>query len=117
MSSLASRTRSKVLTARTRADNARYFDSIDQVPVRCMTQGLGTIMDARHAVLVAQGEAKASAIAAMAEGPVTAMLPGSMLQLHPRATVVVDEAAASALQLSEYYRWAYSQRIQPTAAR
>lgn len=110
-SSLASRTRSKVLTARTRADNARYFDNLEQVPVRCMTQGLGTIMDARHTVLVAQGEAKASAIAAMAEGPVTAMLPGSVLQLHPRATVVVDEAAASALQLSEYYRWAFSQRI------
>lgn len=115
-SSLASRTRSKVLTAKTRADNARFFDNLEQVPIRCMTQGLGTIMDARSTVLVAQGEAKAEAVAAMVEGSVTAMVPASVLQLHPRATVVIDEAAATQLQMAEYYRWAYAHRLPAVAA-
>lgn len=103
-SSLASRTRVKTLTARTRADNARFFDSPDAVPQHCLTQGLGTIMDARHVVLVAAGTSKAAAIAALVEGPVSAMMPGSVLQLHPKATIVVDEAAASQLKLADYYR-------------
>jgi glucosamine-6-phosphate deaminase len=110
-SSLGSRTRSKVLTSTTRSDNARFFESLEQVPIRCMTQGLGTIMDARRTVLVAQGESKAHAVAAMVEGPVTAMVPASVLQAHPHATVVIDEAAAAELQMSEYYRWAYAHRI------
>ncbi len=76
-SSLCSRTRIKTLAERTRLDNARFFPSLDDVPQHCMTQGLGTIMDARQIVLVAQGEAKAHAIAAVVEGPVTAMYPGS----------------------------------------
>lgn len=103
-SSLSSRTRIKTLTRRTREDNARFFASLDEVPHHCLTQGLGTILDAEQVLLVAQGEAKAPAIAAVVEGPVTAMCPGSILQLHPWATVVIDEAAASALRLQEYYR-------------
>ena len=63
-------------------------------PTHCLTQGLGTIMDARELLLVAQGEAKAAAIAAAVEGPVTSMCPGSILQFHPQATVIIDEAAA-----------------------
>ena len=109
-SSLASRTRSKVLTGQTRVDNARFFETLEQVPIRCLTQGLGTILDAGRAVLVAQGEAKAHAVAAMVEGPVSAMVPASVLQAHPHAVIVVDEAAASGLRMSDYYRWVYAHR-------
>lgn len=103
-SSLSSRTRIKTLAARTREDNARFFDSLDEVPRHCLTQGLGTIMDARAVILVATGAAKADAIAQVVEGPVTAMCPGSVLQLHPQVTIVVDEAAAADLRLADYYR-------------
>jgi glucosamine-6-phosphate deaminase len=103
-SSLASRTRIKTLTAQTRADNARFFDSPDEVPHHVLTQGLGTIREARHLVLVATGAAKADAVRGMAEGPVSTSCPGSVLQLHPHVSVLVDEAAASGLVLAPYYR-------------
>lgn len=108
-SSFASRTRVKTLTRLTREDNARFFASIDDVPVHCITQGLGTILRARHLVLLAFGEGKAAAVAGAVEGPLTASLPGSAIQLHPHTTVVVDEAAASALRFADYYRetWAH----------
>ncbi len=109
-SSLASRTRIKTLTEATRRDNARFFASIDDVPHHCLTQGLGTIMAAREVVLVAQGAHKADAIAALVEGPVTARWPGSVLQLHQHATVIVDPEAASKLQLLEYYEVTYAQK-------
>ncbi len=107
-SSLASRTRLKTLTARTRADNARFFDRPNEVPRHVLTQGIGTILDARHLVLVAVGEAKAAAIAKAVEGPVSARCPASALQLHPHATVVIDESAAKALELADYYRETYA---------
>ena len=109
-SSLASRTRIKTLAPRTRADNTRFFASADEVPVHCLTQGLGTIMDARRAVLVAQGEQKAAAIAAMVEGPVAAYCPASVLQFHNAAIVVIDPAAASRLELADYYREVYADK-------
>ncbi|OYO25200.1 glucosamine-6-phosphate deaminase [Enemella dayhoffiae] len=103
-SSLASRTRIKTLTAQTRADNARFFDGdVDAVPRHCLTQGVGTIMDARHIVLLANGRAKAEAVHHLVEGPVTAMWPGSVLQFHPHVTVFLDPAAASRLQLASYF--------------
>ena len=94
----------------TREDNARFFDSIDDVPKHCITQGLGTILRARHLVLLAFGEGKAQAVADAVEGPLSAILPGSAIQLHPHATVVVDEAAASRLKLSDYYRYTYANK-------
>ena len=109
-SSFASRTRIKTLTEQTREDNARFFDSPDQVPTHCMTQGLGTILRARHLVLLAFGEGKAEAIARAVEGPVTAMIPGSAIQLHEHVTVVVDEAAAAEFQLADYYRYTYANK-------
>jgi glucosamine-6-phosphate deaminase len=109
-SSLASRTRIKTLAPATRAANARFFDSLDDVPTHCMTQGLGTILEAGALVLVAQGEGKAAAIAAAVEGPLTSFVPGSALQLHEHAVVVVDEAAASRLVLADYYRHAYANK-------
>jgi len=109
-SSFASRTRVKTLTQRTREDNARFFDSIDDVPMHCITQGLGTIRDARHLVLLAFGEGKARAVAEALEGPVSAMLPASAVQLHEHVSVVVDEAAASQLKLADYYRHAFENK-------
>ena len=109
-SSFASLTRVKTLTEQTRADNARFFDSVDDVPMHCITQGLGTILRARHLVLLAFGEGKAEAVAGAVEGPVTASLPGSAIQLHPHATVVVDEAAASALRFADYYRYTFANK-------
>jgi glucosamine-6-phosphate deaminase len=109
-SSLASRTRIKTLTPQTRADNARFFTSEDEVPHHVITMGVGTIMEARHILLLAFGEEKAEAIAKAVEGPVTASVPASILQMHPKATILLDEPAASALERSEYYRWVFSNK-------
>ena len=109
-SSFASRTRIKTLAPRTREDNARFFDSLEQVPTHCVTQGLGTILEARQLVLVAQGSAKARAVAAAIEGPLSSFVPGSALQLHEHATVVIDEEAAAELKLADYYRYTYANK-------
>src|SRR5690606_6386350 len=102
--------RVKTLTEQTRKDNARFFESIDDVPMHCITQGLGTILRARHLVLLAFGEGKARAVAEAVEGPVSAILPGSAIQLHEHVTVVVDEAAASQLTLADYYRYTFDNK-------
>jgi glucosamine-6-phosphate deaminase len=109
-SSLASLTRIKTLTEQTRRDNARFFHSLDEVPRHCLTQGLGTILRARELLLLAWGESKAEALAAAVEGPVTAAMPASVIQLHPEVTVIVDEAAASGLRFADYYRFAWANR-------
>jgi len=109
-SSFASLTRVKTLTEKTRIDNARFFMSPDDVPIHCLTQGLGTIRRARHLILLAFGEEKAEAIAGAIEGPVTSSSPGSVIQLHPHVTVLVDEAAASRLTNLDYYRYAYANK-------
>jgi glucosamine-6-phosphate deaminase len=107
-SSLTSRTRLKTLTEQTRTDNARFFASAQEVPHHVLTQGLGTISEARHVVLLATGSRKAAAVRAMVEGPVSAMCPASVLQLHPHASVLLDEEAAQQLSLSDYYRQAWA---------
>jgi glucosamine-6-phosphate deaminase len=107
-SSLRSRTRVKTLTAATRADNARFFASVDEVPRHVVTQGLATIGEARQVLLLAVGAAKAEPVAQAVEGPLAAVCPASVLQLHPHATVVLDDAAAGALRLAEYYRETYA---------
>jgi len=110
-SSLTSLTRVKTLTEQTRRDNARFFDSPDDVPRHVITQGLGTISRAQHLVLTASGAGKAAAVAAAVEGPLTASCPASVLQLHPHATVVVDEAAAAALERADYYRYTLEHKL------
>ena len=110
-SSLSSLTRVKTLTERTRQDNARFFDSVDDVPRHVVTQGLGTIGRAGHLLLTASGPAKAAAIAAAVEGPLTASCPASVLQLHRHATVVVDEAAAADLERADHYRYTARHRL------
>ena len=110
-SSLASGTRVKTLVEQTRADNARFFDDdINQVPTHCITQGIGTIMRARHLVLLAFGEGKAEAIRQTCEGGISAFCPASALQMHPHATIIVDEAAASKLSHKDYYEYAYAHK-------
>jgi glucosamine-6-phosphate deaminase len=109
-SSLASRTRIKTLTPRTVKDNARFFGSTDKVPRHVITMGVGTIMDARACLLLAIGEAKAEAVAGMAEGPITANLPASVLQMHPDCKLIVDEAGATRLRRADYYRWVYENK-------
>jgi glucosamine-6-phosphate deaminase len=72
-----------------------------------VTQGLATIREARHLVLIATGAAKSAPVASAVEGPLQAICPASVLQLHPHVTVLVDEPAASGLRLSDYYREAH----------
>lgn len=109
-SSLSSRTRLKTLTPRTREDNARFFSSLEEVPHHVLTMGVGTIMEAREIFLLAFGTGKADAIAATVEGPVTANVPASVLQFHQTAKIVIDEAAASKLQRTDYYRWVFDHK-------
>lgn len=110
-SSLASRTRIKTLTRQTRQDNARFFDNdIDQVPRHCVTQGLATIMSAYHLMLLATGNSKAEAVHHLVEGPVSALWPATVMQHHPHATVLLDDAAASRLQLADYYRQVFDDK-------
>lgn len=110
-SSFASRTRVKALAPKTRADNSRFFATPDEVPVHSVTQGLGTILEARELLLVAQGAGKADAVAAMVEGPVSSMCPASALQLHPEATVVIDRAASAELRLRDFYLYEHAHEL------
>jgi len=96
-SPFGSRTHLAQLSATTRVDNARFFAHPDDVPTHCLTQGVGTIVEARRIVLVAAGPHKAEAVAAAVDGPVTEACPASILQRHPDATVVVDREAAGLL--------------------
>lgn len=96
-SSLGSRTRIKTLTEKTRRDNARFFKSIKEVPKYAITMGVGTIMDSRKIILMATGRQKANAIKITVEGPITAKVPATIVQIHPYATILIDKAAASKL--------------------
>jgi glucosamine-6-phosphate deaminase len=96
-SSLGSRTRIKTLTQQTINDNARFFKDLKEVPKYAITVGIGTIMDAKELLLLASGAKKADALKAAVEGPITAMCPASMIQMHRRATVITDKDAAAKL--------------------
>ncbi len=109
-SSLASRTRIKTLTQSPLEANAPLFKSKEEVPRYSLTMGIGTILDARMLVLLASGRDKAEAIARTVEGPVTASVPGSALQLHRTAKVIIDHEAAGLLQRKSYYVWVYEHR-------
>jgi len=109
-SSLVSRTRIKSLTRHTIEENARFFGDESHVPRHVITMGIGTIMETRQVVMLAFGEKKARAVADMIEGPLTAYVPASILQMHGRAKVFVDEEAAMELKRSEYYKWVYDNK-------
>ena len=110
-SSLTSRTRVKTLTEQTRRDNSVFFERPEQVPTHCITQGLGTILESRHLVVLAFGAAKAAALAAAVEGPLTSSVPASVVQLHRSATIIVDAAASALLAHQDEYRWAWERRL------
>jgi glucosamine-6-phosphate deaminase len=110
-SSLASRTRIKTLTERTREDNARFFGGdLSQVPMHCITMGVGTIMECSQVLLLAFGARKEQAVADAVEGPITSMNPASILQMHPTAKVLMDEPAAGALRKREYYKYVWENK-------
>ena len=106
-SSLQSRTRIEKLTASTRAANLQFFEHEDDVPRFAITMGIATILDARSCLLLATGAAKAAAVAAMIEGPLSAACPASALQTHPRVTIILYCAAASQLRLTDHYDHAH----------
>lgn len=77
--------------------NSRFFDSIDDVPKKAITMGLGQIMRAKKIILIASGESKAEVVKAMLSGKISTDIPATMLQMHRDVTVIVDEAAAKLL--------------------
>jgi glucosamine-6-phosphate deaminase len=103
-SSFASQTRLKVLSKATVEDNRKFFGEGETVPRCAITMGIGTILTSRRVLMLATGAAKAGAVAKAIEGPITASVTASALQLHPDATVIVDEEAASQLKQKDYYR-------------
>lgn len=103
-SSLASRMRRVVVTLSKRGYLADVCGGADRVPRFAVTLGLADFLASRHAVVLAFGAGKADAVARMAEGPLTAMVPASVLQMHPNVDVIVDEAAAAALRNADFYR-------------
>ncbi len=109
-SSLSSRTRVKTLAEETVNDNARFFDNEQDVPRFCLTMGIGTVMEARMILLLASGKNKSEAVFQCVEGPVSASLPASILQLHPQAKILVDEEASSSLTRKDYYRWVFQNK-------
>lgn len=105
-SSLGSRTRLIALDEQTRQDNSRFFDSIDEVPRAALTMGVGTILEARRLLFLANGTKKAEVVAKAIEGPVTNQITASALQLHPCVITILDEEAASNLARKDYYLYA-----------
>ncbi len=109
-SSLASKTRIKTLDEQTRDDNKRFFKDGDEVPYHVITMGIGTIMNSRTNLLLAFGDNKADAVKEMVEGSISAMVPGSALQLHPDTKILLDEKAAQKLSKVDYYKWVYDNK-------
>jgi glucosamine-6-phosphate deaminase len=105
VSSLGSRTRIKTLARSTIQDNARFFEKMEDVPIYAITMGVGTILEARKILFLANGASKADAVAKAIEGPITSMITASALQLHPDVTAYLDREAASKLEMREYYEW------------
>lgn len=103
-SSLGSRTRLKTLTSETVRDNARFFGGEHEVPRLAITMGVGTILESRQCLLLAAGDGKAKAIRDTIEGPITAQITASALQLHRDVIAILDEEAARLLERRDYYR-------------
>jgi glucosamine-6-phosphate deaminase len=103
MSSFRSRTRVSLLSAETRETLSRTFNET-AVPEWALTMGLGTIAEARTLLMLAFGKEKAKVIAQAVEGPLTATVPASSIQLHPNAVVILDPEAAGDLKFKSYYQ-------------
>ncbi len=104
-SSLGSRTRIKTLAKSTIEDNSRFFERPEDVPIYAITMGVGTILEAKRIMLLANGPNKAEAMAAAIEGPITSMITASALQMHPDVICYLDEEAAARLKSVDYYKW------------
>jgi glucosamine-6-phosphate deaminase len=104
-SSLFSRTRLLALTRETVEANTPFYENEADVPRFCLTLGLGTILESRMIILMASGREKAEIVAKAIEGPITASVPASALQLHAQAKFIIDEEAAAGLSHIDYYRW------------
>ncbi|MEJ2273955.1 MAG: glucosamine-6-phosphate deaminase [Woeseiaceae bacterium] len=115
-SSLRSRTRIKTLTRETIEANRQFFDDPQEQPQLAITMGIGTIMDAREILLLATGDSKAEAVRQLVEGPVSALWPATILQMHEQVTVLLDDAAASRLSLRDYFKWVSAQKHRVRAA-
>lgn len=98
-SPVESRTRQVDLTAETIEKNARFFESINDVPRHAITMGIATILESKAIVLLALGEGKADAVSQMLEGPITPSHPASLLRNHDHVTVVLDEGAAGKIRV------------------
>jgi glucosamine-6-phosphate deaminase len=107
LSALRSRTRAKMLTPQTIAANGPLFGGQARMPRRALTMGVGTILDSKRCVLLATGASKADILARAVEGPITAMVSASALQLHPHCAIVVDEEAAVRFEGLDYYRFVF----------
>jgi len=103
-SSLGSRTRLKVLSKETIQDNRKFFASEDEIPQCAITMGIGTILESKRILLLATGSSKAAAIAKAIEGPLTASVTASALQLHSDVTFIIDREAGAELRQQEYYQ-------------
>ncbi|NLV53790.1 MAG: glucosamine-6-phosphate deaminase [Bacteroidales bacterium] len=102
-SSLASRTRIKTLTTDTIHANSRFFNNdLCLVPKQALTVGIGTVMDAQEVLLVCSGHKKARALKHCIDGDISHKWTSSMLQMHPHAIVVCDEAACDELTVGTY---------------
>jgi len=110
-SSLGSRTRMVTLTEQTIDDNARFFEKKEDVPRHAISMGVGTVLEARRCVMLANGKNKAEAVAEAVEGPITSMITASALQLHPDTICFVDEEAAGKLKLRDYYNWVQASKV------
>lgn len=86
-----------LLTPETRAAEADAFGGLEKVPERAITMGIRTLMNARELFLLVSGEGKAGVLSRVLRGPVSPEVPASVLQLHPRLTVLADAAAAARL--------------------
>jgi glucosamine-6-phosphate deaminase len=104
LSAFRSRTRVQTLSRVTRLQNAPLFPKPRLMPRRAITMGVGTILEARHCLLLATGLDKADIVARAIEGPLTAMITASALQLHPACTIVLDEEAAGNLRENDHYQ-------------
>jgi glucosamine-6-phosphate deaminase len=109
-SSLGSRTRPKTLEPETLAHYVKSLDSHAPLSNFAITMGVGTIMEAKRCLMLVSGAEKADIVRVMAEGPVTSEAPATALQMHPRAVVVLDEAAASKLKRRDYYKWVFENK-------
>ncbi len=83
------------LTDRTRQDNKRFFNSIDEVPTHAVTMGIKNIMQAKSILMLISGKGKADTVVSLLKGPITEEFPASILHKHPDVTVIIDEDAYS----------------------